>query len=62
MKKAIYFALENLGLKEANKFIKKVLRESSFNDLKSKKKTFSQLDLKVKRKSTSIRRYLILFK
>ena len=48
MKKAVLFALENLRPKEANKVIKKMLRETSFNEIKSKKKTFTQLDLKVK--------------
>ena len=30
--------------RDAKKFIKKILRESSFNDIKSKKKTFAELE------------------
>ena len=47
IKKAMFFAMENLDSNRALRFIKKVLRESVYNDLKQKKKTISSLDLKV---------------
>ena len=46
IKKALFYALNNLKQNKANTFIKKILREKSFNELKQNKKTVSQLDIK----------------
>ena len=47
VKKAIYFALSTLKQNKANGFIRKLLREKAFNELKQNAKTISQLDIKV---------------
>jgi UDP-glucose:glycoprotein glucosyltransferase len=44
MKKSIQFALENMSKKQATSFIKKILKEKNFNELKSNKKSLGQLE------------------
>jgi UDP-glucose:glycoprotein glucosyltransferase len=46
IKKAVFYALANFDMNKATAFIKKLIRERSFNELKQKKKTISQLDIK----------------
>ena len=46
IKKAISYALGSLNQKQSFTFIKRILKEKAFNELKSGKKTLGQLELK----------------
>jgi hypothetical protein len=47
IKKAIIFALEKLGSEQARLFIKKIVKEKLYDELKNKNKKFSEIQLKV---------------
>lgn len=47
IKKAILYAMNNLNKKQSFMLIKRLLKEKNFNDLKSGKKTISNLEFKV---------------
>jgi UDP-glucose:glycoprotein glucosyltransferase len=46
IKKSIHFALNNLNQKQSFTFIKRLLKEKNYNDLKSKKVQISDIDFK----------------
>ena len=47
IKKAIIYALEKLGSEQARLFIKKIVKEKLYDELKNKNKKFSEIQLKV---------------
>lgn len=46
IKKAVVYALENLPYDQARSFVKKILREKTFKELKSGQKKFAEIDAK----------------